>query len=263
MQVEYPNKNLASQTANGVLAAPEVTRRENELLVTWKELDGGVEDVAHYIVRRRIQGDQEFRDSFPLPSTERQYAILDIREDEAYEIQVVQSPFFYLLQLLQVVAVVRRPVEGTSDFEKWITSPLTDIDRGAYETTAKTNKSFPGKESTTSTITKGTKLNIQERANPDHGNIQCGSDENAIKAMEEKGCLRGNPFDFVFGDGDCIFITIFASLFSVVGVNLNLLVFVAVINYRPTRRHVSIRFFNFSLTSHPGHHPLHPLHHPL
>ena len=42
-----------------------------------------------------------------------------------------------------------------------------------------------------------------------------------------------------FSQGDSLFITIFASLFSVLGILLNLLVLVAVLNYRVTRRHVS------------------------
>ena len=43
---------------------------------------------------------------------------------------------------------------------------------------------------------------------------------------------------FLFSWGDSLFVTIFASLFSIIGILLNLLVFVSVLNYRVTRRHV-------------------------
>jgi len=48
--------------------------------------------------------------------------------------------------------------------------------------------------------------------------------------------------DFVFGDGDSVFASLFAVLFAILGICLNLLVIVALMHYRRTRRHVTTPF---------------------
>ena len=70
---------------------------------------------------------------------------------------------------------------------------------------------------------------------------KCGADPHFLKKKCDR--LDQTPFkhaggEFVFGDGDSLFISIFAGIFSFLGIILNVLVIVAVVNYRPTRRHV-------------------------
>jgi len=48
--------------------------------------------------------------------------------------------------------------------------------------------------------------------------------------------------DFVFGDGDSAFAAVFASVFAILGICLNLLVIVALLYCRRTRRHVTTPF---------------------
>ena len=75
--------------------------------------------------------------------------------------------------------------------------------------------------------------------------IECQSGQNEFIGFQERGCVsisdtrfREEILKFVFDDGDSLFITIFASIFSAVGIILNMLVFVAVLNYPTTRRNV-------------------------
>ena len=75
--------------------------------------------------------------------------------------------------------------------------------------------------------------------------IECQSGQNEYVGFKERGCVsiddtrfRAEILKFVFDNGDSIFITIFASIFSAVGIILNMLVLVAVLNYPVTRRNV-------------------------
>merc|ERR1711874_362519 len=60
-------------------------------------------------------------------------------------------------------------------------------------------------------------------------------------------CPSVGGTEFVFGDGDSVFAAIFAVLFSIAGICLNLLVIVALIHSRRTRRHPTTPFI-ISLT---------------
>ena len=111
--------------------------------------------------------------------------------------------------------------------------------------------------------------------------IECQGGQNELTGFQERGCvsLRDEKFiqaargsrhareeilRFVFGDGDSLFITIFASIFSALGIILNMLVLVAVLNYPITRKHVrkcefcfktSRSIFTFSMSSDVHKHP--------
>jgi len=78
---------------------------------------------------------------------------------------------------------------------------------------------------------------------------ECRDGENELIGFKARGCaplndtrFRKEILKFVFGDGDSLFITIFASIFSALGIILNMLVIVAVLNYPITRKHATTPF---------------------
>ena len=73
--------------------------------------------------------------------------------------------------------------------------------------------------------------------------MECRDGMNEVRGFKKRGCaplhdVRSEKeiLAFVFGPGDSLFITIFASIFAALGIILNFLVLVAVLNYPTTRR---------------------------
>ena len=155
-----------------------------------------------------------------------------------------------------MVAVVKIILSGGETFLKWIKSPITNVFMNKVEESSLSGGGFKPrptqmfqprprptemfrprprptpKQTTARTTTEGIKPEIGK----------CGADPHFLKKKCDR--LDLTPFkhaggEFVFGDGDSLFISIFAGIFSFLGIVLNVLVIVAVVNYRPTRRHVS------------------------
>ena len=77
------------------------------------------------------------------------------------------------------------------------------------------------------------------------GVIECRSGQNEFIGFKKRSCVtpddkrhQDDILKFVFGDGDSVFITIFASIFAALGIILNMLVLVSVLNFPTTRRNV-------------------------
>ena len=73
--------------------------------------------------------------------------------------------------------------------------------------------------------------------------MECRDGMNEVRGFKKRGCAplydarsEKEILAFVFGPGDSLFITIFASIFAALGIILNFLVLVAVLNYPTTRR---------------------------
>ena len=111
--------------------------------------------------------------------------------------------------------------------------------------------------------------------------MECRDGMNEVRGFKKRGCAplhdarsEKDILAFVFGPGDSLFITIFASIFAALGIILNFLVLVAVLNYPTTRRIVrtfpelirNIHKTNLTVLApliFSGHDALHPLHHRL
>jgi len=242
------------------IKAPMVTQHRSSLSVTWqlegRPLPGLWRE--QYIVRWRPRNEGIFHESKILQ--EKQYTIGNFRSGQDY--------------VIQVVALVEEKIGGHDDvFQRWIKSPTTTWtptnsqsrpgpnsrpDQGPTENsvTARliSKSGQPGTPSNSPTKTTPTASpTTQNTTTPDPEEVEvikCESGQNEYIGFVKKSCVSVHDsrdrdteiLKFVFGNGDSLFITISASIFSALGIILNMLVLVAVLNYPVTRQHATTPF---------------------
>jgi len=241
------------------IRAPMVTQHRSSLLVKW-QVDGSLTTGPggeQYIVRWKTKNEVFFHESELL--REKQFEIGNFRSGEDY--------------VIQVVAVVEERIGNGDVFSRWIKSPTTSIQttnsqsrpdqRPNSRPTSRPNPnqkpvtarllsklSQPDSSSKTPTTKKQSTTPFQPLMDLEEvEKIECQSGQNEYVGFKERGCVsiddtrfRAEILKFVFDNGDSVFITIFASIFAAVGIILNMLVLVAVLNYPVTRRNATTPF---------------------
>ena len=225
-------------------SAPSVRAYQNTIGVAWnppRNLNGITKNVKDYIVRWRVEGEQIFKEE---KLQGHLFTIKSTNPNQSYTVQVLK-PWDCDLPS-QVVALVEEPLAKGGPFIKWIKgreahtvptnrkttttqllSNVTQIQKPTRKTLSTLKPPIVTTSKRTLRTSPSTKKPFEEP--------ECGS----ISTFEKKCAVNSSSTNLrVFDEFDSNYITAFATIFSIMGVILNLLVLVSVINYRVTRKHV-------------------------